>query len=586
MNINKYKLLEKILDKICKEAPSSYKTYHKTGKGEKDYARSRAYIHLFLMVRYGIFDFKERERLLTDGANDGGIDAYYIDTEKKIINIIQAKFRTNEKNFENKEIELRELRKMEINEIMNGNKTNTNGEKYSGKIQQFQRDIDPDKLNNRGRYKEQIIILSNLEKATEEDLNRYFQMNTKIFNYEKAYNELVFPLMRSEFFDADDLDIELVIQEGVGTSLQRYITTRNGSYVLTIMLIPVKEIGRIMNKYKNSLLRHNPRNYLAMSSGSVNSKIKQTIKEYPNTGEFSLYNNGITIFANQCDVKASTGKRGRGVVTLSKPQIINGGQTAYTLSTLYEEYNDPDQDPDQDIFTNKEVVVKIICPDYDEIPGKLEDHLGILKEISKSTNNQTPIEDSDMYSNDDLQIKLQKKFFEEYGLLYERKKGEFSQAILDGYLNKNQIIKRDELIKLYLSFKGEPSIKTKATKDVFARDNIINYDNLEQMDDIWLSYLIFKEIESFKKNKNYDSSVDKIGYSLKYGTNALIFAYRLVYSKQVDFYDKTKIKSRLEIILNNWKKFEDSLDKKEMLVYYKSKNVDKDVEKFFKNIEL
>lgn len=323
-----------------------------------------------------------------------------------------------------------------------------------------------------------------------------------------------------------------------------------------------------------------------MSSGSVNSKIKQTIKEYPNTGEFSLYNNGITIFANQCDVKASTGKRGRGVVTLSKPQIINGGQTAYTLSTLYEEYNDPDQDPDQDIFTNKEVVVKIICPDYDEIPGKLEDHLGILKEISKSTNNQTPIEDSDMYSNDDLQIKLQKKFFEEYGLLYERKKGEFSQAILDGYLNKNQIIKRDELIKLYLSFKGEPSIKTKATKDVFARDNIINYDNLEQMDDIWLSYLIFKEIESFKKNKNYDSSVDKIGYSLKYGTNALIFAYRLVYSKQVDFYDKTKIKSRLEIILNNWKKFEDSLDKKEMLVYYKSKNVDKDVEKFFKNIEL
>ena len=44
-----------------------------------------------------------------------------------------------------------------------------------------------------------------------------------------------------------------------------------------------------------------------------------------------------------------------------------------------------------------------------------------------------------MYSNDDLQVKLQKKFFEEYGLLYERKKGEFTQAIMEGYINKNQL---------------------------------------------------------------------------------------------------------------------------------------------------
>lgn len=584
MDVNKYKLLEKILDKICKDAPSSLKTYHKTGEEEKNYARSRAYIHLFLMVKYGIFDFNEREKLLTDGINDGGIDAYYIDNERKIINIIQAKFRTNKQNFESKEIEMNELRKMEINRILDGEKKSENGENYAGKIRQFQDDISPDKLNNRGRYKEQIVILSNLDKLTEGDLNRYFGINTRIFNYEKAYNELVFPLLRSEFFDADDLDIELIIQEGAGTNLQRYITTKNGAYALTIMLIPIREIGRIMNKYKNSLLRYNPRNYLAMASGSVNSKIKQTILEYPNTGEFSLYNNGITIFANQCWVSGPTGRKGKGIVTLSKPQIINGGQTAFTLSTLYEEYKDLKE---EDIFKDKEVVVKIISPDYDEEnPTKLEDHLEILKEISKSTNNQTPIEESDMYSNDDLQVKLQKKFFEEYGLLYERKKGEFTQAIMEGYINKNQIIKRDELIKIYLSFKGEPSIKTKATKDVFARDNSKNYDNLNQMNDIWLSYKIYKGIEELKKSKELDLETETIGYSLKYGTNALIFAYKIVYSKKDDFYDEKKIENRLKKLLSNWKKFEESLKIKEMLVYYKSKTIDTDVEKYFKDIQL
>lgn len=44
---------------------------------------------------------------VTDGTNDGGIDGYYIDKEKKTIYFLQAKFRTNEENFQSCEIKFR-----------------------------------------------------------------------------------------------------------------------------------------------------------------------------------------------------------------------------------------------------------------------------------------------------------------------------------------------------------------------------------------------------------------------------------------------------------------------------------------------
>ncbi|TOO47783.1 hypothetical protein CGH36_05995, partial [Vibrio parahaemolyticus] len=65
-----------ILDKIISEAPAKYKKLYSTGDDKKlEQARSRAYIHLYLMAKFGMLDFSERELLILDGSNDGGIDA-------------------------------------------------------------------------------------------------------------------------------------------------------------------------------------------------------------------------------------------------------------------------------------------------------------------------------------------------------------------------------------------------------------------------------------------------------------------------------------------------------------------------------
>ena len=83
----KYKTLVNILDQICSEAPEKYRFYHpdKSNIENLNQARAKALIHLFLKVKFGILDFKERDNFVTDGTCDGGIDGYFIDNDNKKI---------------------------------------------------------------------------------------------------------------------------------------------------------------------------------------------------------------------------------------------------------------------------------------------------------------------------------------------------------------------------------------------------------------------------------------------------------------------------------------------------------------------
>ena len=84
------------------------------------HARSRAFIHLFLKVRFGLTHFKEREQFLTDDPQDGGIDGYFLDEEHKTIYLIQSKFRSSEINFKEKEILFSELLQMDVDRVVDG----------------------------------------------------------------------------------------------------------------------------------------------------------------------------------------------------------------------------------------------------------------------------------------------------------------------------------------------------------------------------------------------------------------------------------------------------------------------------------
>ena len=95
-------------------------------------------------------------------------------------------------------------------------------------------------------------------------------------------------------------------------------------------------------------------------------------------------------------------------------------------------YDKPEQ------LEGKKVLLRIIATDKEkkeankseEIRSNLKDaYNSFVGMISDSTNLQTKIEEADRRSNLLIQREMQKRIFDYYGLLYERKKGEFEEAI-------------------------------------------------------------------------------------------------------------------------------------------------------------
>ncbi|MDR2205470.1 MAG: hypothetical protein LBE36_04870 [Flavobacteriaceae bacterium] len=202
--MNKYNDLVNVIDKVCLEAPAENKRYHANPNNADDilHARSRGFIHLYLKVKFGLIDFSEREKYITDDTDDGGIDGYYIDEENKKIYFIQSKFRANENNFENKEITFEEILLMDITRVMDGETCYENGTKYNAKIQKLIRDLQ--EISDMPRYEIKVILLANVKSSLQGNIKKILNYNPEIYNFEKCYNELVFPLVSGTYYNVPE----------------------------------------------------------------------------------------------------------------------------------------------------------------------------------------------------------------------------------------------------------------------------------------------------------------------------------------------------------------------------------------------
>jgi hypothetical protein len=470
--MTKYEILINILDTIIKEAPTSlskkYPIPNSVTKEQIIQPRSRAFIHLFLKVQFGLLDFKKREHFVTDGSYDGGIDGYYINTENKTIYFIQSKFRPNSKNFAFKEIELKEILIMDINRILDGEEMDDVGNEYNGKIKQLQRDIS--KIDNIGRYSYQVIVLANLYSCKPSELRKLTGgFATIVFDFKKCYEELVFPVLCGTYYQASDLNINIDLSnKNAGSKISYTVQTQKGECEITALFVPTIELGRMMYKYKNSILKYNPRSYLGHQGKKVNNAIRDTILN-GKTNEFALFNNGITMLSDETYINERIGQKNKAQLIVINPQIINGGQTCYTLSSIYKE--NLDNNP-EDIFQNKEVLLKVITLLENENEF---DKLKLIEDISNATNQQTAVINADRLSNDENQIKLQKFLFDNYGLLYERKRGEFMDGVINGYVFEKDIVERNLFFRIFYASNGEIS---KAKQKRLFQNSTLSYEEI------------------------------------------------------------------------------------------------------------
>jgi hypothetical protein len=364
-------MLLNILDEIRKEAPLKYATKYHIGTMDIisiNQARARAYIHLFLKVAFGLIDFEEREHFVTDGTRDGGIDGYFINSDNKTVYFIQSKFRVTEKNFETKYISYDEILAMQINRIVEGEKKDEDGIEYSGKIKQLQREIN--QIADISRYTYKVVIMANVANIPDRNLRKLCDgYMPEIINFEKCYEKLIFPVITGTFFNASDLNINIDLSnKNAGSKISYTVKTKISECDITVLFVPTVELAKIMHKYKNFILKYNPRSYLEHDGKNIHMAIRNTILNQT-TNEFALFNNGITMLSDETYINEKIGQKNRAQLTVKNPQIVNGGQTCFTLSRIYEEL---EENSINTIFNEKEVLLKVItlrenCSAYDEL---------------------------------------------------------------------------------------------------------------------------------------------------------------------------------------------------------------------------
>ncbi|MDD2896403.1 MAG: AIPR family protein [Aliarcobacter sp.] len=608
---NKYNILVNVLDTLRNEAPEGHKRYHPLEiETEKiNQARSRSYIHLFLKVKFGLLDFLEREEFLTDDPNDGGIDAYYIEKDTKTIFFIQSKFRITQKNFETKDIALEEILSMDIDRITDGDKESENGQQYNNKILNLMDKII--KIDDIGKYTYKAIILANLKEEIKPSQLKKLTggFAGEVYNFDKCYQELLFPLITGTFYNVSELFISLNLSRKTSDEISYSVNTEYGTCDITVVFVPILEIAKIMYKYKNSILKFNPRSYLDLKGNTVNKAISDTVKKNK-TNEFALFNNGITMLSDNTDINKKIGKKEQAQMIVVNPQIINGGQTAYTLSKLYEDtLKNGDQN---DIFSNKEVILKIITFSQDDNMSEKKKRK-LIEEVSKATNQQSPVVEADRRSNDEIQIDLQEKIYNTFGYFYERKKGEFGDGLYNKYIDRNKIIDRVQFLRICLAVKGDVSNARRAGETVLFKNDkfkqILTDSNKYKQ--YFFAYITIRNLSKiqgkFKDQENNRDGIINYGYSLRYGKYSVVSIVSQYFEENLDIDQyETKSNEIIEQILNNWVIFEEYIitekhnssyfrniinpeteEVRRMLDYdgyYKGKTINKDILNYFKMV--
>lgn len=574
---NRFKTLVFTLDRIIEKAPISCNWYHfdKNNDDLVKTARARAFIHIYLKSEFGLADFTEIESYITDGQDDGGLDAFFIDhtPEHKTIYLIQSKFRHNK--FEDKPISIDDLAKMELKLIMGGkqeyfDKSNKK-RRFNKKIIEFQQ-----KIHGCGGYKQKVVLLANLDKYEEKTIKKLIDgFDFEVFDFKKSYERMVFSICSGTYYNPEEIVVTLNTEKKEDPMVFQKIKTTMGECDVRVFFIPTLEIAKMMFKYKNAILAHNPRNYLSLNKNEVNKKIGNSITTIE-TNDFALLNNGITVLADLVTPQKTPGKQ-EIQITINNPQIINGAQTAFTLSKIY-----GGETKNEYLFKDKEVMLRVITTIDNASKANF------VESLSDATNQQTKIIEADRRSNDPIQKKMQKELFNNFGYFYSRKKGEFENGISEGYLNKNLVIEREDLVKSIISYSGKASEARRSSNVLFREKEFKSFfEKQSNINKIFFAYQCWITLNQvLKKNK--------ISKDFKYSRYAVICAIGHI-KPNVNKNTSSDVGKNIEPVIKKWKEFEKYIVKQknnsqyyigktktiDLDNYYKGKTLNLDLKKFF-----
>jgi hypothetical protein len=453
--------------------------------------RSTAFLHLALDALFPR-SAEEVSSLITDGGNDRGADAVYIQEigNSVQVSIVQCKYastiRNAKKNFPGSEIDKLISLIRDVADRSPGLLESVNP-LLREKIVDVWRLIDMGKI-----IQIQIFLVSNALPLVSHERDRMDSFCTQydFVSVEELSYESIISLISTdgrvrENGVLDTVDVQKY--ERADCDIRGLVANVDaGSYIRMIS----SESGYI----KRHLFDENIRGFLGLDGG-YNRQIHQSALSEENH-LFWYLNNGITVIAKDFTHQKVRGSK----ILLTDFQIVNGAQTSYSLLEAYK------RDPDK--VSEVVLLVKIFASSRADI----SEHIAI------ATNSQARIAPRDLKANDPIQKKIA-AVFEDNDLLYERKKNQFESG------DERDRIDSLKLGQAILAYRlHEPHLAKTASDEIFGSmysqifSEKLNGDYLVKLARLYLFVNSVRETEliGIRKQENFESNKEFIAYTQWY----------------------------------------------------------------------
>lgn len=391
---------------------------------------------------------------LTGGSNDKGVDAVLIDDKAKIVFIVQGKYREKIDDKIEKRADIVSF--AELADCLSNGK-----EGFDSLIENAAPQVRDHLKDCRNRimkrdYKLQLYYatLGRCSKDLEKEAIRIVRKANCEVTIEVLGGKRIL-LLLSDYLEGvappvPSLELEMESGQGIKVDgiLQRYDKkTDIDSWVFSMT---GQAISDVFESAGPRLFARNVRGFLG--STQINRTMEETLINEPEF--FWYYNNGITIV---CDAAEQRSARGRDILYVENPQIINGQQTTRTLHRM------ANKNPKASVIVRVTRVPRNPRGNHDKFEN-------IVSSIVSATNWQNAIRPSDLMSNDSRQIEIERNF-RKRGYLYLRKRQSRSEAKRAAGSNRFFTVTKEELAQAVAACDLDPSVLRLGKENLFEENH-------------------------------------------------------------------------------------------------------------------
>ncbi|WEE16775.1 AIPR family protein [Citrobacter koseri] len=452
-----------------------------------------------------IIDSDFNKRFFDEKINDSGMDAVFIDEDKKCVKLFNFKYRETFNSDKTQCLNDNFISTKFLNLCLS--KDNKQFNKYPEKLKSKLNKLNDIFLRPKDIWDVTLYQVSNEAQEVRE-------IDAELENLSSLYQikieSLALPTI-SQFMSIrpKDINASMILSKD---ALMCYSEDNKATAKSYILRIRCDEIIRITSDNEKLRLEKNLENISILADSSIeygvlfdnvrgfvknskyNPNIGATIKDNPT--KFFMYNNGITMVANSISAINLAGNHSMRL-DINGFQIVNGGQTLRAIH----KFNKDNKDNINNYLCQAEVLLRIFMPDIESTD---------IHKIAEYTNSQNAIKSSDLKSLSAEQIDIE-RYLSEHGIEYIRKSGDTGN---DDSRHYDYMIKMETFGQILKAISGYPDKSTNSMKDIFEKD----YDSLfiknfkiEKSPDLIIDY--YNIIKSYKAS-NYRGNQIKYFYVL------------------------------------------------------------------------